>query len=495
MQSKRNSIIYVIAILSTIIAYWINVKSLTNISVIIVVSGVIISIFDIKRGCQFFFLAALVFSDYTFESVVGSPDIGQSVSLGGIYMANMGGATLMVYWALLNVILMFIKRGGWAINKIRTSAIMKILVIIFLFSIIGFAINLVIGGLDVLRTAISDVRMYVNIILGFLTVLLIVTDRNDIKKYFNVFALVLLTELVITIASSYFTSQNRIIHTFFSGTETYYNGVLFLFLLLLLKERKKVAEIHISPIFIISALLIVLLFLFVVPSRGRMIALGFPVLVYLICAKRWKLLISIPVFLFLAIYLVQLINPRFYDYFLWKFSTFDPNAAGADSSAVRKVEMINIFGELFTNPYYLFLGKGLGGFFQTGFMNFTGVSLGTSSYPAEWIAEGKFYKPHGTLLYLLLKNGVVMTCLFYYYIIRLFTKGIKVFKNKVHSYNKIIALSFLISLPAVSVIIFSSKLQIMFGMMIGFISLALQFMHYEETRLNESLLKKEKAFA
>jgi hypothetical protein len=327
----------------------------------------------------------------------------------------------------------------------------------------------------VVQTAFSDIRIYVNVFLGYLTILFIVENKEDLKKYFNVFVLILLTQLTITIVSSYFISQVKSINTFYSGTETYLMSVPFLYFLFLLKRKNSGIRHSISPIFLFIGLLIVVLFIFVVPSRGRMIAFAFPLILYLFYSQKWQYAILFPILVLLAIYFVQLINPNFYNYFLWKFTTFNPSAENADSSRTRYVELVNILNELCSNPYYFFFGKGFGGYFQAHFLGFQGVALGDSSFPQSWIAEGKFYKPHGTWLYFILKYGVVMTIILYYNIGALFLKAWKRFKSAPQNLFVIIGLCFLFNLPGLSIIMFSSKLQILFGLLTGFLYLSIYF--------------------
>lgn len=485
MPNFSNRILYPVSVLLTVCAYLINVNGLNEVSIVVVTVGVLLTLLNTEKGCQFFFIMALAFGDYTFNYVYGTGG-SQTASLGGIYMATIGGSTLMVYWGLLTLGLIFIKKANWVASSLWSKRIFKILGVMFISSIVGFTINLIIGGKYVLTAASSDVAFYIYIVLGFLVISVIVKNRRDLKRYFNVFLLVLLTHLIITIIASYITSLQSLIFTFFSGSGVYYDTVLLVFLLFFLKERKKVQSVNISPTVIFSGLIIVLLFLFVVPSRGKMIALGLCFLIYSIYSRQWKLLFIMPVCFLAAIYLVKLINPNFYQAFLFKFSTINPYAEASNSSTIRLIELKNIIGELFSNPYYLIFGKGLGGFFQTDFASFASVHLGTHSYPAGWIAEGKFYRPHGTIIYLLLKNGLVMTIVFYYAIFQLFRKGTKLFKNKIHSYSKIIAISFLFCLPVLSLIIFSAKLQIMFGMMLGFIFLALKITNKDRKTLVQS---------
>jgi hypothetical protein len=415
----------------------------------------------------------LIFSDYTFEGVMGENDV---TSLGGIYMSTIGSSTLMVYWALINIFLLFIKKIGWIINNLKGKRIFTVLIITFFFSIFGFIYNVTTPANLVVQTAFSDVRIYVNVFLGFLTISFIVESRNDLIKYFNSIILVLLTQLAITIIASYAVSRIQTIYTFYSGTETYLLSLPFLYFLFLIQQKKRnPANSSIPTLFLIGGMLIVILFLFVVPSRGRIFALIFPLAIYLVYSKKWQYVLLFPLLVIASIYLVHLINPNFYNYFLWKLTTFNPHAENADSSRMRYVEFLNIIGEVSSNPYYFIFGKGFGGYFQTDFFGLGSFSLGRGSFPQPWINEGKFYKPHGSWLYFILKFGIVMTVFFYYYVYKLFSDAWKTFKKLPFNFIRIIGLCFLFNLPNLSIIMFSSKLQILFGVLIGFLYLSLKY--------------------
>src|SRR5690606_4127007 len=304
---------------------------------------------------------------------------------------------------VINLLLLAFKKGGWALKQINSNPIFKILLITLGFSIVGFGINLTSSANDLLNSAISDIRIYINTGLGFLTVSLIIDDRSKLKKFFNAFVLILLTQAALTIIFSYFYSKSYLIYTFFSGSETYYNGIIVLYFISLLQAKKIRPTIRYNSLLVLMGVFVIILFLFVVPSRGRILALAVPLLLFLLYTKSWKLVVIIPILVAVALSIVDIINPNFYKYFLWKTSTFNPMAEGAESSRIRYIELVNILGELFSNPYHLIFGKGLGGYFETHFMTFSGIKLGDGSYPEKWIQEGKYYKPHGTYLYFLLK--------------------------------------------------------------------------------------------
>lgn len=465
MLSDRN--MYLFAIVLTVLAYWINKNNVVSFSLLIVLTGMLITAFSIKKGAVFFFLCTMAFSDYTYEGVFGIAGEEEGAPLGGIYMAGVAGSTLIVYWSLFNLLMVFLKRGAWALHFFLQHRLFRVFGVVFCFSILGLVINLFSNAQQVPTTAVSDVRFFVNTSLGFLTVICIIENREDLKRYFSLFILIFLTQIVLTIYSAYVVSQTRMISNFFSGTESYLLGCAFLYLLILLTSKENNAGFFSPSLVNVVGLLLIVLFLFVVAARGRMLGLAISLIFYIIYSKKVGYMALMPLLVIASIYLVQWINPKFYNYFMWKFTTFNPMAEGGESSKIRFVSFVNIFHELTANPYYFLFGKGFGGYFEDQFMPFGGL-LSNGGFSEKWIAEGKFYKPHGMTLYSLLKYGVVMAGIIFFTILRISYDGLRGLRRYKKDWLWALNVSVFISLPFFFLVIYSSKLQLMFGMILGF---------------------------
>src|SRR5690606_39205976 len=106
--------------------------------------------------------------------------------------------------------------------------------------------------------------------------------------------------------------------------------------------------------------------------------------------------------------------------------------------------------------------------------------LREGSFNEAWIREGKFYKPHGIFLYSLLKYGILMTAVvlitifrYVFKILRYLKRNFRSFKGH-YKFDYIILVTSSICLPYIYIVMFSSKLQIMFGLMLGFIFVSFQ---------------------
>lgn len=74
------------------------------------------------------------------------------------------------------------------------------------------------------------------------------------------------------------------------------------------------------------------------------------------------------------------------------------------STAVRVVELINIWAALQESPLTFIFGRGAGGYFIDNYFSFP--YLTTTDYSADQRLSRKFYKPHNNPGYVLLKNGL-----------------------------------------------------------------------------------------
>lgn len=474
MGNKK--ILYIFSIIYTILAYYINSLNLVPFSIALMVFGILLLVFDLNKGTLFFFISSLVFSDFTFEGTYGLEYGDEGIPLGGIYMASFAGSTLIVFWSLLFLLITFLKKGNIILKFLKKNFFFQLFLIILFFSLIGMVFNISSIAKEAITSSVSDFRIFVNTIVGFSSIILITNSKNDLKKYFNSFLIILLTQLFITLISSYFISNSgiRTVYNFFSGTESYFIGILLLYILMNMSFKN--AKILFNNKFIgIISLIVVFLFMFVVAGRGRMIGLIYAFLVYLIFSRKIGYVFVIPFFIILSIYIVDLINPNFYNYFLYKLNSFSVTNESSQSSSVRYISLINIISELLDNPYHFIFGKGFGGYFEANELAFTS-DLEKGAFNSRWVAEGKFYKPHGMILYSLLKYGLVMSLLLFYRIGKNSFNKLVVLSNHKNTELKAIAVSLLINIPFVFVTMFSSKLQIMFGMTLAFSQISYNYL-------------------
>ena len=179
------------------------------------------------------------------------------------------------------------------------------------------------------------------------------------------------------------------------------------------------------------------------------------------------------VFVFVAIW-----NPDTANYFMWKVTTFFPSEADSSgkmesmSSMVRFVELLNILGLHLDQKYTFIFGTGLSGYFNSDYYSYPFNLYGISSYPDEWIKNDTFYKPHGSILYVLLKFGLIGFCLIFGTVALLVKKSVYVFKeNRLGNNLNFILISIACFLPFLFVVNFSSKLQLFSGVLFGLASI------------------------
>jgi hypothetical protein len=193
-------------------------------------------------------------------------------------------------------------------------------------------------------------------------------------------------------------------------------------------------------------------------------------------------------FFIVAVLIIAELNENMYSYITWKLTTFLPNSGGVanPSPTVRYLELKNIWQEQLTAPYKLFIGTGWGGYFTSDNFPFSNEILGTNSYPVEWIERDNYFKPHGTYLYVLLKYGVLGIILFYGTIFLYSARNI--FDKTIYRYSqaekeiwglRYIQVALAMTLPIVSLVIFTSKLQILSGFFMA-------MMFYAKMTINKS---------
>jgi O-antigen ligase len=116
---------------------------------------------------------------------------------------------------------------------------------------------------------------------------------------------------------------------------------------------------------------------------------------------------------------------------------------------------------------------GLGGYFTSEYVSYPFNMYGTSSYPDLWIDIDKFYKPHGSWLFILLKFGLFGFLIIFYTVIALSYSILKQAMTNFEftEYSSIIV-AIASFLPFLFLVNFSSKLQVFTGVMFAIIATA-----------------------
>jgi len=112
-------------------------------------------------------------------------------------------------------------------------------------------------------------------------------------------------------------------------------------------------------------------------------------------------------------------------------------------------------------------GTGLGGYFTDEYFPFLHLITGDGAFPDEWIQNNTLYKPHGTLLVLLLKTGLLGFVLYLIGFALLFKESLKKMTLLKSDLEYLLLGSLVLYLPAIAYKCFNTKLQVYTGIVIG----------------------------
>jgi hypothetical protein len=169
---------------------------------------------------------------------------------------------------------------------------------------------------------------------------------------------------------------------------------------------------------------------------------------YNIKQRRKKIkLVLIPVLIFGFIKLTSYIENSEYNLFIYKlenitlmvnvFNGIEGINLIPESPRVRIVEIISIFNELFSNPFFLLFGKGYGSYFSDDFKLLANMDL-INAYKSIEISSNKYGGVHDSFSSIPLANGLVGIIL----IVRLVIKYFKMIKHNFMAYAAIPWLAF-----------------------------------------------------
>ena len=178
---------------------------------------------------------------------------------------------------------------------------------------------------------------------------------------------------------------------------------------------------------------------------------------------------------FISIFIIVFvfINQDQFSFVLWKLNTitFDSNSTST-SGAVRFISLLNIWNEMDMINY--FFGKGFSSYFTESYINFPFNLQNRNAFSDYEISTGRYYKPHTTPIFMLLKIGLLGTVIFSYNILYYLKKLLR--KN-----NDFLIRIFSLLTIILVLNVYSSKIQLLTGF---FIALYIEFI---ERKNNESI--------
>tara|TARA_Y100000768_G_C23984751_1_gene688077 strand:+ start:575 stop:1885 length:1311 start_codon:yes stop_codon:yes gene_type:complete len=179
-------------------------------------------------------------------------------------------------------------------------------------------------------------------------------------------------------------------------------------------------------------------------------------------------------FISLIIVLFVFINQDQFSFVLWKLNTitFDPNSTST-SGAVRFISLLNIWSEMDIINY--FFGKGFSGYFTESYINFPFNLDNRNAFSDYEISTGRYYKPHTTPIFMLLKIGLLGTIIFSYNILYYLKKLLR--KN-----NDFLIRIFSLLTIILVLNVYSSKIQLLTGF---FVALFIEFINRKNNESTE----------
>lgn len=413
--------------------------------------GILLSLKSHQQGAIYFLIILLLFDDFPFK-----PKEDQAFN--SIYTVNFFGQTLT---KLLSLWLF----GIAIIQGIRAKKIIlgNIFSKIFL-TLMGVSIIVGLASLNYKSTVsfINDFRFFFNYIVGFVLVVYLLRINNLFKIILPIMTLVFISKVIVLIGTSVVLANFGTLLTIKTGTGSYLIIFVVSYLIHLLIEKK-------YSVFALIGLILSLALLVISASRGRLVITGLVIIFYVISTRKTRylpLIFGVSILLFIGI---SVINPIMYDYLMWKLTSFIPEKGSGQSSYVRYVELSNILHQNFTSIKSFLFGNGLGGYWDSKYLEYPFDLMNTSSYPEEWILRDKYYKPHGIVQFLLLKVGFLGTIAFYGSLVYLFVNNLLNYKkNKLINNQSTAFVTIIVTgLIPFYLIAFSAKLQLFGGIMVG----------------------------
>ena len=439
----------------TILSYVFSYSGLHLLPYLYILIWILIwSLYSLKKA-MFFYLAILLIDGDI--SKLGNIDNQSFVT---IYTEYIFGKSLFVFWTTFNFIvllLIYIKKHFFKVD-------------VFLFPfILVFLISLLIGITNFTlnpQSFISDMGYLINFFVGFLIIWLFMREK-DVEKFFSIFIAVLFTKIFIIGLDSYYMSLSSFFNVYVADTTVYLYPVLLIFFFLYLPNNLIIPLISISLIFFL---------MMITASRGRFITAALTLLYGSFVSKKIHYLLIVSLVALVVFIIISIWNQDIANYLMWKIQTFLPDDSNtikmmSMSSMVRLIELKNIIQMHLDKIYTLFLGTGFGGYFTSIYFPYPFNLFDTSSYPDAWIIKDQFFKPHSSILFIVLKFGFCGFMFIYGTVIYLsFQTMRKVIKIKgrvnYNIYQKIIV-SLASFLPFLFFINYTSKLQIFSGVFFG----------------------------
>lgn len=384
-----------------------------------------------------------------------------------LYTLSVGGQTLFlvlaIYFTFANLLMMLKESSGRRLVLTGFSPEMKIVLLLGTVSAILGVPNF----LGAFRIYISDLGFFVNILLGYMIVRSVSAVPGRFELFFRMIIFALGAKVFVVLFDVMTFSRGLGVVTIKPGTDSYLAIAVVIYAAVSLQKRALSRPV--SLVGMVATIAGTLGYYVLTAARGRIISGILSLAMYMVTVKaRWWLVYAFLLAL-AGIAVLRFIPEQFVAYLSWKLGTFSASAEAGESSLVRFVSLQNIIAQQFATVYQFFVGTGLGGYFTSRYVPFP-IVLTDAAFPDRWIASDTFYRPHGSLMFILLKSGTVGFILFYGTIFWQNARLLLHLRSVTgipFELRRLLLVSAPLILPLM-LVNFSSKLQLLTGVMLGF---------------------------
>lgn len=440
-----------------LIVYFIQYNGISAVVQLIFLIGLALILFDREKGFIYYLIVFFIFDDLPY-------DIELMDSFASIDNLTIAGQTITKIWSLLWI--GFI--GSDLLRKkvfLPKDSFRRILLILFLIS---FLVGILSGGLYYLGPFTNDLRFFINFIIGYFGVCCYVKNKNSLYTLFKLLAVIFVGKLIVLFVQSFLLVGTSEFFTLLGDTGLVISPTFLIMYFILSREHSKLISY--------AAIFLCILSFGVAAARGRIIVLFIQLLLFFYLIGKLRV---IPVFLAsitIAFLLLPLINESMYLFLMWKLESFTPQYDSGESSLVRVVEYKNIIAQNLRSFHEFIFGQGLGGSWNSKLYPYGFNLYDTDSYPAEWIRNDRYFKPHGVIQFIILKFGFLGIFLIYgslaYNYLKLKKEGKRII-SIIREDDKYLRMMFLFftSICTLFLISYSSKHQLFMGIFLASFSL------------------------
>ncbi|ALM72125.1 hypothetical protein [Vibrio vulnificus] len=403
----------------------------------------IITLFDYKKGVFGFIFLSLIIPQFS-RSLISEVVESDNLNVSGFYSfhsTTIAGFALPILFIVIAGVIAFFRlcnSNGKVFEISPSEPLIWFFIIIFVLVLSTF-LNVIDGRENEIRGIISDLRLVFIWIFGVLIYKYISLITTEEERFRLLFLTLLFSVLVIGSRTIFFVVLDILNKTksFDFATQPYI-GYPIVFAIIYAFNKSKLKWIFIalssfaafslkrSDLAFVALLLIVYFTVGLISRQKKFQYASFISIIYL---SIIALLISY-ILLFFAedAFFFLLYKLNFFTTEMWQGEL-------SNSALVRQLELINIFNDGIDRLYPIFIGSGLGGYFDFSYTS-KPPFIGVSDFSSAEIASNKFTRPHTFLNYIGLKGGVLYLIFYVMLIFSLFMKGVEAIKLNRRLYNK-----------------------------------------------------------